>query len=174
MMQAGLRRHRIAREFDGTVFEPLLKAADFAATTPLAPEMARALTRGLNDANGLDGFVIQAADEAVEPIGSLINTDAQVRYRVYLEASTHRVEIGGVPLRYFWQLDGSGAAGVFAVDALAQTWPAGTTLTDWSAPHPAPTQYDVVNFFQVSGLFRQIHLSQPAKFDAFVDQACKS
>jgi hypothetical protein len=174
MMMAGLKRHRIAREFDGTVFEPLLKAADFAATTPLAPTMARALTADLNQANGLEGFVIQAADVSPEPVGSLINTDAQVRYRVYLEASMHRVEISGVPLRYFWQLDGSGAAGVFAVDQLAQSWPAGAGLTDWSSPHPAPTQYDVVNFYQVSGLFRQMHLSEPAKFGAFVEQACKT
>jgi hypothetical protein len=174
MMRAGLRHHRIAREFDGTVFEPLLKAADFAQTTPLPPDLAHALTADMNKANGLGGYVFEVADQAAEPIGSLINTDAQVRYRVYLEASTHRVEIGGVPLRYFWQLDQSGAAGVFAVDELAQSWPAGTILTDWSAPHPAPTQYDVVNFYQVSGLFRQLHLSQPAKFDSFVAAACKN
>jgi hypothetical protein len=169
-----LKRHRIAREFDGTVFEPLLHAADFAATVPLAPDVAQALTGGLNEANGLAGFVIDAADQTDRPIGSLINTDAQVRYRVYLMASSHRVEIGGVPLRYFWQLDRSGAAGVFAVAEIAQNWPADTRLTDWSAPHAVPSQYDVVNFYQVSGLFRQMHLSQPAQFDAFVESACES
>ncbi len=174
MLQAGLKRHRIAREFDGTVFEPLLHAADFAATVPLPSNVGEALTASLNSANGLSGFVIEAADETDRPIGSLVNTDAQVRYRVYLQAVSHRVEIGGVPLRYFWQLDRSGAAGVFAVAELAQSWPAGTVLTDWSALHAMPSQYDVVNFFQISGLFRQIHLAQPARFDAFVEAACRS
>jgi hypothetical protein len=172
MIRAGLKHHRIAREFDGTVFEPLLHEADFAQTTPLSPAMARMLTSGLNAANGLSGFVINAADTTEKPFGSLINTDAQVRYHVYLLAATQRVEIAGVPLRYFWELDSSGAAGVFAVDEIAQTWPPGTQLTDWSAPGARPTQYDVVNFYQVSGLFRQIHLTQPQAFDAFVESAC--
>lgn len=173
MIRAGLKHHRIAREFDGTVFEPLLHAADFAETRRLPPDMAQMLTSGLNAANGLSGFVINAADTTEKPFGSLINTDAQVRYHVYLLASTQAVEIAGVPLRYFWELDSSGAAGVFAVDELAQTWPPGTRLTDWSAPSARPTQYDVVNFYQVSGLFRQIHLTQPQAFEKFEESTCK-
>lgn len=173
MIRAGLKHHRIAREFDGTVFEPLLHAADFAQATPLPTAIAHSLTSSLNKANGLGSFVIDAADETEKPLGSLINTDAQVRYRVYLLAATQRVEIAGVPLRYFWELDRGGAAGVFAVDAFAQTWPAGTRLTDWSAPGAKPTQYDVVNFYQVSGLFRQLHLIQPLPFEKFVASSCK-
>jgi len=65
----------------------------------------------------------------------------------------------------------TGAAGVFAVDVLAQNWPAGTRLTDLTAPGAQPTQYDIVNFYQVAGLFRQLHLSNPAQFNNFVDQA---
>jgi hypothetical protein len=172
MMRAGLKHHRIAGEFDGTVFEPLLHAADFAATKPLPPAIAQPLTASLNEANGIDGVVIEAAATDEKPIGSLINTDAQVRYRVYLMASSHQVEISGVPLRYFWELDRSGAAGVFAIEELAQNWPAGTTLTDWSVPSAQPTQYDVVNFYQVSGLFREMHISRPAAFAAFVGSVC--
>jgi len=173
MLRAGLKHHRIAREFDGTPFEHLLHEADFAATTPLAPKMAHDLTASLNDANGLNGFVIDAADQDDKPIGSLINADVQVRYHVYLMAGRQQVEIGGVPLRYFWELDGnSGTAGVFAVDVLAQNWPAGTRLSDLSAPGAQPTQYDIINFYQVAGLFRQVHMSNPTQFNNFVDQAC--
>jgi hypothetical protein len=172
MMDAGLKRHRVAREFDGTKFEALLRAADFAATTKLPADLARRLTASMNDPNGLDGFVIKAADADNEPIGSLINTDVQVRYRVYLMAGSDQVEISGVPLRYFWELDPSGAAGVFAVDALAQDFPAGSRLVDWTAPQGQPTQYDIVNFYQVAGLFRQLHLSNPAAFTSFVEQSC--
>jgi hypothetical protein len=173
MLRAGLKHHRIAREFDGTPFERLLHEADFAATTPLSPKMAHDLSASLNDANGLNGFVIDAADQQDKPIGSLINADVQVRYHVYLMAGRQQVEIGGVPLRYFWELDSNtGAAGVFAVDVLAQNWPAGTRLSDLTAPGAQPTQYDIVNFYQVAGLFRQLHLSNPAQFNNFVDQAC--
>jgi len=169
MRQAGLVRHRIASEFDGTPFEALLHAADFAPTKPLAPDIAHALSATLNNANGLEGFVVDAADEIDKPTGSFINTDAQVRYRVYLMAGTARAEIGGVPLRYFWELDRGGAAGVFAVDEFAQNWPKGTAL---SLPGAAPTQYDIVNFYQTAGLFRQMHLTNAAAFSGFVAQAC--
>jgi hypothetical protein len=172
MLRERIRHHRVAREFDGTPFEALLHAADFADTTKLAPAIAHALTVSMNDPNGLGGFVIDAAAEASNPIGSLINTDVQVQYHVYLMAGVQKVEIGGVPLRYFWELDRSGAAGVFAVDVFAQNWPTGTTLSDLSLPGGHATQYDIVNFYQVSGLFRQLHAENPAQFDNFVAQAC--
>jgi hypothetical protein len=172
MMRAGLKHHRVAQEFDGTPFEPLLHAADFAETAPLPRGISQALTSGMNTANGLDGFVIQAADGTSVPIGSLINTDAQITYRVYLMQGRHQTEIGGVPLRYFWQLDRSGAAGVFAVEAFAQNWPAGTGLSDLSAPGAKASQYDIVNFFQVAGLFHQLQLTNPAQFHVFVETAC--
>ena len=101
MMRAGLRHHRVAREFDGTRFEALLRAADFASTTPLPDTIEQHLTTSLNDADGMRGFVIDAADAEDQPIGSLINTDIQVTYHVYLMQATQQVEIGGVPLRYF-------------------------------------------------------------------------
>ncbi len=174
MREAGLVRHRIAREFDGTPFETLLHAADFAVTTPLPPDIARALTATVNDANGLRDFVLTAADELKKPIGSFINTDAQVRYRVYLIAGTARAEIGGVPLRYFWEMDRGGAAGVFAVDQFAQNWVPGTALTNFTATGAQPTQYDIVNFYQTAGLFRQLHQTDAAAFDSFTAQACNT
>ena len=170
LLRAGVVHHRVAREFDGTRFESLLRAADFAATSKLPASMAEHLSNGLNYANGLRDFLVDVAERTVEPVGSLINTDAEVRYHVYLMDSAHRVEIGGVPLRYFWETDQSGAAGVFAVDVFAQNWPPGTTLSNLAAP----TQYDIVNFYQVAGLFRQVHLSNAASFAAFVEQACGS
>jgi hypothetical protein len=169
LMRLHIKHHTVAEEFDGTGLEPLLRAADFAATVPLSPPLARDLSASLNHANGLDSFVVNAAEEDARPIGSLINSDIQVRYRVYLQPATHTVDIAGVPLRYFWELNQGGSAGVFAVAALAQNWPAGSHL---SAPGEAPTQYDAVNFYQVAGLFREMHVTAPAGFEAFVEQAC--
>ena len=172
MMRIGLRRHRVAREFDGTPFESLLRAADFAETIKLPHEMGNALSASLNNADGVDGFVIYAADESEKPIGSLINTDAQVHYHVYLMPQNHQVETSGVPLHYYWELDHTGAAGVFAVDAFAQNWAPGTHLTNLSAPGAQPTQYDIVNFYQTAGIFHQVHMSNPEQFKSFVGQTC--
>jgi hypothetical protein len=172
MMRAGLVHHRIAREFDGTPFEPMLRAADFADTVPLQSATARDLTRSLNNGNDMDDFLVDVSTEGRKPIGSLINTDVQVRYSVFLRQDTGKVEISGVPLRYFWELDRSGAAGVFAVDTLAQSWAPGTMLTDVTAPGAKATQYDIINFYQVAGVFRQLHESNPQRFESYVAAAC--
>jgi hypothetical protein len=169
MLRAGLVRHRIAREFDGTQFETLLKAADFGATEPLPPALAQDIIARINDAHGISGVVMNASVDLDAMIGSYINSGMQVTYHVYLMPATGRVEIGGVPLRYFWKLDDSGAAAIFLVEMYSQSWPAGTHL---AAPGAAPTQYDVVNFYQVAGLFQQLHENDAAGFTAFVDQAC--
>jgi hypothetical protein len=172
MTRVGLKHHRVAKEFENTAFETLLHAADFAAAQNLPDPVADRLMAGLNGSNGLTGFVVDAADSEPQAIGSLVNTDAQVRYHVYLVSAKNRVEIGGVPLRYFWQLDRGGAAGVFAVQAFAQNWQPGTTLTDFSLKNAQPSQYDIVNFYQVAGMMRQLNISNHDKFKAFVDQAC--
>jgi hypothetical protein len=172
MRRAGLVRHRIAHEFDGTIFEKLLKAADFGATEQLPPALTQQIIAGINQSNGITGMVINASDDLNGMIGSYINSGMQVTYRVYLSPRTGRVEIGGVPLRYFWKMEQNNSAGVFSVEMYAQDWPAGTRLTDLTAPDAKPTQYDVVNFYQVAGMFAQLHESDAAGFSAFVDQAC--
>ena len=172
LRQAGLAHHHIAHEFDNTAFGPLLRAADFGATVPLAPRMADQITKGINHGNGLNGLIIDASFDLDKLVGSYLNSDMQVTYRVYLQPSTHSVQIGGVPLRYYWNLDSSGVAGVFSVEIYAQNWPAGARLTDFNVPGAVPTQYDIVNFFQVAALFRELHETNPAEFAVFVDQAC--
>jgi hypothetical protein len=174
MLRAGLLHHHIAREFDGTAFAALLKAADFGATVPLPPGVAERITDGINAPNGIRGLVIAASEDMNGLIGSYINSGMQVTYHVYLMAGSGRVEIGGVPLRYFWKMEPGGAAGVFSVEMYAQNWPAGTALSDVTAPGARPTQYDVVNFYQVAGLFWQMHDTDKDGFARFVDQACAS
>jgi hypothetical protein len=172
MLDAGLVHHRIAREFDNSPFVKLLKAADFGATTPLPPDVAEQITSGINKANGISGLVINASDDVDTMIGSYINSGMQVTYHVYLQPQTHSVEIGGVPLRYFWKMERDNSAGVFSVEIYAQNWAPGTHLTDLTAPNAQPSQYDVVNFYQVAALFRQLHLANPEGFTHFVSQAC--
>lgn len=172
MLRAGVVRHRIAREFDGTIFEKLLKAADFGATEPLPPAVTQQIIGGINESHGITGMVIDATDDLNTMVGSYINSGMQVTYRVYLMPRTGRVEIGGVPLRYFWKMEQDRSAGVFSVEMYAQNWAPGTRLTDLAAPNARPTQYDVVNFYQVAGMFAQLHESGAAGFSAFVDQAC--
>jgi hypothetical protein len=174
LQRAGLARHRIAREFDGTGFEKLLHAADFAATKALPDDTGRSIASSINDQNQTATVVLRASDTLDQKIGSYINTDLQVTYKTYLVANAHMVEIAGVPLRYYWLLDAAGAPAVFSVEAIAQNWPANATLTDWTAPGAQPTQYDIVNFYQVAGVFRQLQTSSPESFARFADNACAS
>ena len=169
LLRAGLVRHKLAREFAGTRFEPLLRAADFAATEKLPDGMGASIAATINGGNGIGAFLVNTSFGDDEGVGSFVNSDFQVTYRTYLMAGDHRVEVGGVPLRYYWQLNHGGGAGVFSVEALAQNWPQSAQLSDIKA---APTQYDVVNFYQVAGVFRQLQQTSPATFGKFVEQAC--
>ena len=172
LLRAGLVRHRIAREFDGTPFETLLKAADFGATAPLPQATANKMMAEINRADGIGGLMLAASDVGDNMVGSFLNGGMQVTYRVYLMQGAGRVEIGGVPLRYYWTMEPAATAGVFAVEMYAQNWPAGSHLTDWTVPGAQPTQYDIVNFYQVAGMFRQLHDADPAEFAGFVDAVC--
>ncbi len=168
----GLVRHRIAQEFDNTPFETLLHAADFAQTEKLPGDMSQQIIAGINNANGINGMVLTVSDDLNTMVGSYINSGMQVTYHVYLEPRTGRVEIGGVPLRYYWKLDNTGAAGVFLVEIYAQNWGPDAHLTNLAVPNAQPTQYDVVNFYQVAALFHQLHETNPAAFDGFVQKTC--
>jgi len=172
MVRAGLVRHRVAREFDGTPFIPLLKAADFGDTQPLPPALSERISDAINSAHGIGRFVLDASVDLDKLIGSYLNTGLQVTYHVYLMPGTGRVEIGGVPLRYFWKMENDGSAAVFTVEMYAQDWPAGSHLTNVTAPDAKPTQYDIVNFYQVAALFQQLHDNDAAGFATFVDRAC--
>ena len=174
MLRQGLVHHRIAREFDGTPFERLLKAADFGDTQALPPGLSDRLVAGIDRVNGIGGGVLTAADDQAAMVGSYLNSGAQVTYKVYLMPGTLRAEIGGVPLRYYWKLEQDGSAGVFSVEMYAQNWSAESNLTNWMAEGARPTQYDVVNFYQIGGLFWQLHESNRADFADFVEQVCAS
>jgi hypothetical protein len=172
MVRAGLVRHRIAREFDGTPFVPLLKAADFGDTQPLPPAVTEQISDAINKTHGIGRFVLDASLDLDTMIGSYLNTGLQVTYHVYLMPGSGRVEIGGVPLRYFWKMESDGSAAIFTVEMYAQDWPAGSHLSNVTAPDAKPTQYDIVNFYQVAALFQQLHESDAAGFATFVDRAC--
>jgi hypothetical protein len=169
LMRAGLVRHRLAREFAGTRFEPLLRAADLATTEKLPDDMGASIAASINAKNGIGALLINTSFADDQGVGSFLNSDFQVTYRTYLMAGENRVEVAGVPLRYFWQLEHGGAAGVFSVESLAQNWQERAQLSQAAA---APAQYDVVNFYQVAGVFRKLQETSPAAFGQFVEQAC--
>ena len=172
LIRAGVVHRRLAQEFDGTAFEKLLRAADFAATQPLTD--GGTIAASLNAQNGVGAFVLRAADVSNSRVGSYVNSDLQVKYRAFLMKDGAKVEIAGVPLRYYWVLDSEGVPAVFSVEKLAQDWPAGAGLSNWAAPDARPTQYDVVNFYQVAGVLRQLHAASPEVFGKFVEAACRN
>jgi hypothetical protein len=174
LLRAGVVHRRLAREFDSTPFEKLLRAADFAATEALPGGTGASIAADLNAQNGVGALVLQASYVTDEKAGSYVNSDAQVTYDTFLMPHGSRVEVAGVPLRYYWLLDNAGLPNVFSVEALAQNWPADARLTDWRAAGAVPTQYDIVNFYQVAAVLRELHLAGPAAFGEFVDNICKS
>ena len=169
LMHLGIVHHRIAREFDGTPFEALLRAADFAPTQPLPAAVSPPLIAAVNRINGVNALVVLASDTDPDWAGSMLNADVQVRYTAYLDPVRHSLEMAGVPLRYFWQYGMGGVADVFSVVALAQNWPAGAAL---AAPGAKPGQVDVANFYQSAGLFREMHLADGPGFAAFTEHVC--
>ena len=172
MVRAGLVRRRVAREFDGTPFVPLLKAADFGDTQPLPHAVTERISDAINTAHGIGPLVLDASMDLDTLIGSYLNSGLQVTYHVYLMPSNGRVEIGGVPLRYYWKMEIDGSAAVFSVEMYAQDWPAGSHLSNVTGLDAKPTQYDIVNFYQVAALFQQLHEGDAAGFAKFVDRAC--
>jgi len=70
LIRAGVVRRRIAREFDGTSFEPLLHAADFADTAPLPDGTGQSIAASINAANDVGAFVLNAAVTSDSPVGS--------------------------------------------------------------------------------------------------------
>ena len=173
MLQAGLVHHQVAREFDNTPFVRLLKAADFGDTEALPLHTAQYLMDSINRAHSLMGSIIDASENLDDLVGSYLNSDMQVDYRVYLMPKDGRIEVGGVPLRYYWKAEPNGRAGVFSIEMYAQDWPVGAHLTNLVDRSAQPTQYDIINFFQVAGGFRQLHASEPLVFAAFARDACK-
>jgi hypothetical protein len=169
LLHLGIVHHRIAREFDGTPFEPLLRAADFAPTKPLPATLAQPLIAAVNHINGVNSLIVLASDTDPDWAGSMLNADVQVRYTAYLDPARHTLEMAGVPLRYFWQYGLGGVAEIFSIEALAQNWPAGTGL---AAPGAKPGQTDVANFYQSAGLFREMHVADGPAFAEFTERVC--
>jgi hypothetical protein len=155
----------IAKEFANGMFASLMEAADFADVDPLPETLAANLVTSVNT------YVSPAERTEVEG-GSYINSDAQVTYRVFLMEGKNRVEISGVPLRYYWRQAADGSAIVRRIAALSQDWPANTRLTTFSRASAEPTQYDIVSFYQTAAVFRQLNAAAPGDFKLFVTSAC--
>lgn len=152
----------LAKEFVRTPFLDLIEESDFGKVVPLPPNLRRTLMMNVNTG-------VNAGDSESE--GTYINSDSQVTYQVFLVAASRRVETAGVPLRFTWDYASVGAK-VIDVEALSQSWPAGTTLSDFNSRRARPTQYDIVSMFQNAAIFRQLKNSNPSAFYGFVASVC--
>ncbi len=166
MSRAGLVNNEIAREFHRTVFASLVEEADFADVVPLPDDVQKRIIQSINSTLGT------TRTPYAQSIGSYINTDNQVTYRVFLRAGARSVDVAGVPLRYSWTYAADGSALVHSVTIFSQDWDPGARLADLSAPMPQLSQYDFVNLYQVAGVFRQMHMTNPNAFQQFVATAC--
>ena len=167
MARAGLvneGNEGVAQEFAETGFRGLFEEADFADDEPLPSDLETRIITKINNALG--------PNRTSDAGGSYVNTDDQVTYQVYLVAQARRVDITGVPLRYYWRYASDGSALITSVTALSQDWSEGQALTDFSEPNDGATQYDIVSMYQAAGVFRQLREVNSSKFTRFVSTAC--
>lgn len=156
----------IAKEFAGGPFDSLLDGTDFAETVDIPDAFKRPIIDGINKVAS-PGLVL--GDEFDE-LGSYINTDAQVTYKVYLVAGVGRVDTEGVPFRYYWDRTKKRTALVDDITAFSQDWPSTQRLSQLPQPW---SQYDFVSLYQNAGIFREFFNADASKFRAFVADACR-
>lgn len=95
--------------------------------------------------------------------GTYVNADFNVRYqaRLVTRGSRRFVDIGGMPLRYHWQLGADGKTPRF------------TDVQTFRFPQASERQQVLnVTFFQNAAVFRHLHRHSAAAFGKFVADAC--
>lgn len=163
----------VAQEFAGTIFEELVKGADFGETVPLPNDERIAAIAAISERAGLRFLPQSGADR-----GRYMNTDAQVTYQVFLvDDGVSRVDIGGLPLRYYWHNDplNPDAAIIsdvelFSVEGITN---GGPRAFDDGGGYAAFGQYDYILLHQVAGIFRTLAASNPNTFGVFSEAACE-
>ena len=170
-VQGNLTGEAVAAEFADMPFYALVEGADYASTEPLSEDIrtqaieAVSAAAGLNVQTGLSYF-------------TYLNSDQQVTYQVFLvQSDPARVDIAGVPLRYYWTYDPERPSAPVITDI--EIWSiAGLTETE-SLTRPMDVlvvggfrQYDYIVLYQVAGLFRTLANTQPEAFRRFSEAAC--
>jgi hypothetical protein len=149
----------VAAEFSGTRFAKFFEDLDLADITVKMPNNMRlALMREINNANAIP------SSTKIDPSDweSYVNADFHVTYSAYLQnfQNRKRVDIAGLPLRYYWSPQRSGKALINDVEVF--DFP--TTETG--------LLYDAVIFFQNTAVFRQFRKDRADNFRAFSEAAC--
>jgi len=140
----------VAREFVGTPYAALLEWADFAETIPMSRKLQQQI---LSD--------IKAGPGVFTGVSSYVNSDFHVRYKVFLEIEKGKrvVNVGGLPLRYFWT-DSSTTAGVRV-----------NKLEVFRYPSESLGPQDLaVMFFQTTAIMRQFSKSNKPEFNRFLNE----
>ena len=105
-------------------------------------------------------------------LGSYMNTDALVTYEVYLlskEKGRNEVGIADVPLRNEWiGFENSDYSVISKIKPHSINWNDEVTLSA-----EKPTQYDIINTFQVAALFRHFKNRDEKIFRTNVDDVCE-
>ena len=140
----------VAKEFLGTPYAALLEATDFARTQRIDRKLENQIVSMSIAGLGRGDFT---------GIGSYVNADFHVRYKVFLVTNKGKrvANVGGLPLRYHWRAaDKSRAVKVYKVESFSfPTEPFG--LQDRS-----------VMFFQTTAILRQFYNANRTEFNRFL------
>jgi hypothetical protein len=140
----------VAKEFLGTPYAALLEATDFAKTQRLDRKLENQIVSRSIAGLGRGDFT---------GIGSYVNADFHVKYRVFLVTNRGKrvANVGGLPLRYHWRAANRGrAVKVYKVEAF--TFPT----------EPFGLQDRSVMFFQTTAILRQFHNANRTEFNSFL------
>ena len=141
----------VAKEFLGTPYAALLEATDFADTKRIDPKLETSIVSMSNTGLGRGEFT---------GVGSYVNADFHVKYKVFLVESKNGkrvVNVGGLPLRYFWRAAREGrSVKVNRVEVFR------------FPTEPFSRQDQSVMFFQTAAILRQFHNSNRTEFNRFL------
>jgi len=145
----------VAKEFKSKAHGELLEYTDLYTTTETMDRR-------------LENQIMQEAvtgNGRLTESGSYVNADFHVKYKVFLEIANRKriVDIGGLPLRYYWVKATDGSVRIRQVKVF--TFPA-----DVGDREARALQDRAVMFFQTAAVLRQFSRDNPPEFNRFLQE----
>lgn len=140
----------VAKEFNSADHVELLTYADFAETENTLPVNLKKMI--IEDA-------VEGSGQVTEE-GSYVNTDFPVTYQVFFNRTSGKpvIDVGGLPLRYFWDIAEDGSAVIQDVEV-------------FKFPEKEFDLQDrAVMFFQTAAILRQFSQDNQPEFNRFMGE----
>jgi hypothetical protein len=141
----------VAQEFASVTHAEFLSEVDLDTETEEIPADIKA--RIISEVN-------QGKEQASSRIGTYVNADFHVKYKVFLDIvnGDTTAEVGGLPLRYFWRVASNDSAIIRNVQVFK------------FPEEKFDLQYRAILFFQTAAILRQFSLTNKREFNRFLKE----